>query len=465
MRTIDDVKFLFGKPIAHPKLITEFENLHGIRLPKEFRRIVLTQDGASLDEGESLYFNRDMKRWDYVSCGALLGFGNRDIFRSNDLEYQPAGLVAFGVDGGGVPFCFDYREHKGDQPPVVLYFPGAPDDDVHSVAPSFELFIAMLGRQYTQEATFVGGEPLGEPGLITEFEERYRITLPAYYRSIVAEKDGSRPSCSGIIVRPPLASCVPTYLVDEMIGFGQGQMEAVKAKKGRPGLIPFAFGERRFFAFDYRKDRKDPNPPVVVYEDFPDSSVFWVAASFLEFTKRLGAPGGHFELADDSQAAFVVKSEREGNAGGVTLRGGSKLVDRRVIHGFEEEHGICLPSDFLNLVREHDGAALDPCECDVFDTRLQRVERFGCKQLLAFEGQGRASIFELPADQVERLPARIVPFGLEGGGYLFCFDYRRPAVGDQPSVVLFIAENEDQHRVMPVAKSFGGFLNLIESRD
>ena len=55
---------------------------------------------------------------------------------------------------------------------------------------------------------------------------------------------------------------------------------------------------------------------------------------------------------------------------------------------------------------------------------------------------------------------RIIPFGMDAGGYLFCFDYRK---SDIPSIVLWIRDNPEGEDIADLAINFEEFLKKLES--
>jgi hypothetical protein len=63
-----------------------------------------------------------------------------------DIKYRfEDGLIPFGGNGGGDMICFDYRNHDGDNPPIVIWNHDMGfEHRVVFIANNFEEFINML---------------------------------------------------------------------------------------------------------------------------------------------------------------------------------------------------------------------------------------------------------------------------------------------------------------------------------
>ncbi|MDR1488613.1 MAG: SMI1/KNR4 family protein [Holosporales bacterium] len=72
------------------------------------------------------------------------------LLRQNDSEddyiYFEERLIPFGDTGGGDFICFDYRNHDGDNPPIILWTHDVYDNSkrISFIANNFEEFINML---------------------------------------------------------------------------------------------------------------------------------------------------------------------------------------------------------------------------------------------------------------------------------------------------------------------------------
>jgi hypothetical protein len=65
-----------------------------------------------------------------------------DVFKF--YKYFDKKLIPFGETGGGDFICFDYRNHDGDNPPIVLWIHDIPEKRISFIANNFEEFINML---------------------------------------------------------------------------------------------------------------------------------------------------------------------------------------------------------------------------------------------------------------------------------------------------------------------------------
>lgn len=102
-------------------------------LPNDFIEVFSTSNGYEGPIGKS---------------GYLVIWPVEDIHRNNEeygfLEYLP-GIVAFGSDGGGEAFAFDFR--NGESTVVQVPFASMSDADVEELAGSFSKFLIQMSRQ------------------------------------------------------------------------------------------------------------------------------------------------------------------------------------------------------------------------------------------------------------------------------------------------------------------------------
>jgi|GEM_PF-4032619 len=57
---------------------------------------------------------------------------------------------------------------------------------------------------------------------------------------------------------------------------------------------------------------------------------------------------------------------------------------------------------------------------------------------------------------------KIIPFGMDAGGYLFCFDHRK---SQTPSIVLWIRDNPEGKETADIAINFEEFLKKLEPEE
>lgn len=118
--------------------------------------------------------------------------------------------------------------------------------------------------------------------------------------------------------------------------------------------------------------------------------------------------------------------------------------------------GVFLPADYTDLVLKHDGGS-NPDECSfeyAVDGRT-RVGNFGV--LLSLRQSSSENVFETIENLAEQLPKGVIPIMDTGSGDFVCFDYRAGA----PTVVYFAHERADDKAVIPLANSFGEFVESL----
>jgi hypothetical protein len=142
---------------------------------------------------------------------------------------------------------------------------------------------------------------------------------------------------------------------------------------------------------------------------------------------------------------------------------GAELDNLEVISAFEKEHGIILPQEYIKLVRFRDGGLLKK---DLFfyqDSREMRncVADFLCWQKETL-GENECVPYEVN-NPPEFFPKRLIPFAPDGGGNYVCFDYRD--CKENPPIVFWHHEIEENEGIFPLANSFDEFTNNLKSED
>lgn len=115
------VEFTDGKPIQDPSIIERFEEEHGITFPADYKAVVLQNDGA-YPTSSFVPVNDPNHGLQYYSCAQLLNYedtGNIFTLNPHNDDYLEPGVIAFGISGSGVLFCFDYRTDP-DHPSIVV---------------------------------------------------------------------------------------------------------------------------------------------------------------------------------------------------------------------------------------------------------------------------------------------------------------------------------------------------------
>lgn len=143
-------------------VICTVENCQKVKLPYSYSCFIEKHNGARLENDSFDFYDNVHKR---DSCESIAFIRaekiNEDIYdllhQSTDdpddpdiykfYKYFDSKLIPFGDTGGGDLICFDYRNHEGDDPPVVLWCHDYYDENwnrISFVANNFEEFINML---------------------------------------------------------------------------------------------------------------------------------------------------------------------------------------------------------------------------------------------------------------------------------------------------------------------------------
>lgn len=146
----------FGVPIRDAESIIRFEREKGIDLPAAYKALVMQEDGATCGQPYVRVVNTMTGFVEDAYFGSLIPFSDRGRDFSSvpnlnvpENEVIPRGLIAFGEEGGGYLWAFDYSDPTvGSEPPVVLINRDNTDGHyVLPVAPGFSAFLAMLSEQ------------------------------------------------------------------------------------------------------------------------------------------------------------------------------------------------------------------------------------------------------------------------------------------------------------------------------
>jgi len=117
-----------GQP--RPDLVKKIQKRINRKFPKDFVELVSFHDGPEFEREIVDFYNVEANCRDQTSLGIIFSFDPLypcerfvDTLDSPP-EFFPSGhnLVAFGRDGSGNLFCFDYRENpETDNPSIVLW--------------------------------------------------------------------------------------------------------------------------------------------------------------------------------------------------------------------------------------------------------------------------------------------------------------------------------------------------------
>ena len=145
-------KVIENRGTSNPELIKETEKLVNKKFPKKFIDIVSLYDRPILEkEFIEFCYNKGENR-DITSLGIIFSFDDSYPYErfvdtvNNPPEFFPEGLIAFGRDGSGNLFCFDYRQNpETDNPPIVLWLHEEEENEgIVFLSNSFDEFIDSL---------------------------------------------------------------------------------------------------------------------------------------------------------------------------------------------------------------------------------------------------------------------------------------------------------------------------------
>ncbi len=135
-------KWLFGTPIEDEKQITEVEQLFGYKLPDDFKKCIVINNGGSPVPNT---FDCDDGRIGAV-FNNLLSFTDVNINIRMFSEYAPQKLIPFARDPFGNLLCFDYSTSE-KFPKVVFYDCEGTSSKV--INPICDSFTELLDRLYS----------------------------------------------------------------------------------------------------------------------------------------------------------------------------------------------------------------------------------------------------------------------------------------------------------------------------
>lgn len=144
---------------------------------------------------------------------------------------------------------------------------------------------------------------------------------------------------------------------------------------------------------------------------------------------------------------------------------GTEIDNLEAILAFEKGYNIKFPQEYINLVRFHDGGTL---EKNIFIYQKEReVDANGIGFFLPWRKETLELEGEYIIDQInnppEFFPKGLIPFAPDGGGNYICFDYRN--CQENPPIVFWHHEVEENEGVFPLANSFEKFVDSLKSKD
>ena len=130
-----------------------------------------------------------------------------------------------------------------------------------------------------------------------------------------------------------------------------------------------------------------------------------------------------------------------------------EVLEDSVIEGLELLLSIKLPETYKEIIKYHNGGS--PLESDYEVTNESGQKMYGgFGVFLNIKPKAPEGVFSC----IRLFKERVIPFSLDGGGNYLCFDYSET---DNPTVVLWHHEVEDELNYFFIAKTFDEFLEEL----
>lgn len=129
------------------------------------------------------------------------------------------------------------------------------------------------------------------------------------------------------------------------------------------------------------------------------------------------------------------------------------------IKNIEGKLGVRLPSDFVEVAKEHHGGVPSP-NSFYYNSPYAGKVKTNLTSILSFDLDDVEGIVDTYEDLKDQLPDGVVPFGDEGGGDYVCFDYRSDA--SAPRVIYWAHEFAPEDAIIPLASTFTEFLEKLK---
>ena len=147
-------------------------------------------------------------------------------------------------------------------------------------------------------------------------------------------------------------------------------------------------------------------------------------------------------------------------------------VDISLIKEFENKIGFKFPRSYIEIVSEYDAGrvANHKSAFQFFSNLIDEIEIYGLGCFLMFGKPDSGGISTMNyywdtrnEDPDYPFPDNVVPFGLDGGGNLICFDYRDNLKTSEPKIVVWHHEgcHSPETEISYVANNFDEFLDML----
>jgi hypothetical protein len=122
--------------------------------------------------------------------------------------------------------------------------------------------------------------------------------------------------------------------------------------------------------------------------------------------------------------------------------------------------GVAFPADYKRIAIRFNGGRPDEREYEYFDPTLNVEATMLFGDLLAITPEaGGEHLLEMMQRPPEFFPEGLVPFAVDPGDNLLCFDYRKSS--SSPSVGIWLIGFEHGHDWVELAASFSAFLEKL----
>ena len=147
-------------------------------------------------------------------------------------------------------------------------------------------------------------------------------------------------------------------------------------------------------------------------------------------------------------------------------------VDISLINDFEHKISFKFPITYKSLISKYDGARIlkHMDAFNFFSNLTNKKAAYGLARFLSFNEEDEENFSTMKNYWEDRnhdpdlpFPDKIVPFAIDGGGNLICFDYRHDISTNEPKIVVWHHEGESgtAEELSFVANSFDEFLDML----
>ena len=147
----------------------------------------------------------------------------------------------------------------------------------------------------------------------------------------------------------------------------------------------------------------------------------------------------------------------------ISWRGGTPLSEDE-LRETESKLGVTFPPDFRDTALKHNGGVPNRTSFTYQHPRTGKSREDSFAHLLSLRPQDEENVFEVMGSLAvdDQLPSGVIPIGGNGGGNFIGLDYRS---GKQPSVILWLHEENAEESVTQIARNFDELLQNLRIPD